>query len=413
MLHWPEENEDFYDQTMDGRLPRVVLTTFDNAARRGEEPHDNGIIHFGRLSLPLDQIREARYGVSPKDRIWQMEEPDTWQDIYAMGMLLRRIILDRTYHRDEIPIEGQSNWFDPKNYPDLWLFSEAERGPYSYDLIEVIQRFEMVGPDQLIQQWQGTARFEEWEKPAYFDTAERLLDLVREAKCHVERCLNDPADPRTVSILTVRPPDLRHYHMPFRTRKLRENEAEKEMKELMKSLNGPAYKVLVEYGPEHENARLAKTDKMRELGKRRAARVEEMNKRVNDMFQKPYIDQMERMLQDDERQDYRKRLRQRNEQYRETMSLVRKMVKKARRRRYGRREESPEGEEQEEGQEGGQEEQQEEEQEEEEQEEEEQEEDDQEDDQESDQEDDQEDDQESDQEDDQEDDQEEASESDG
>ncbi|KAK1779645.1 hypothetical protein QBC45DRAFT_374475 [Copromyces sp. CBS 386.78] len=349
MLHWPEEDEEGYDESAHGRLPRVVLTNFDNAARRGEEPHNNGIIHFGRLSLPLDQIKEARYGVSPRDRIWQMEEPDTWQDIYAMGKLLRRIITDRSHEGEFIPPHGLSNWFNPRKYAPLEYY---QRMPYSDHLIGAIQRFEITEPDDELEmgEWKGNARFAQWEKPTYFDTAERLMDLVREAEEHVTRFRDDlargpvPAAP-TVSILTVRPPDMRHYHMPFRTKKLREHDAKKEMVKLMASLNGPAYKVLVDYGPEHENARLAKTDKMREVEERRAAREREMNKRVDNMFQRrEKIDELERRLQEDERQDYRERLLRRQSQgYRgETMRLVRKRLKKARRRLYGRREESEE-----------------------------------------------------------------------
>ncbi|KAK3950625.1 hypothetical protein QBC32DRAFT_11072 [Pseudoneurospora amorphoporcata] len=360
MLHWPAEDEEGYDESAHGRLPRVALTNFDNAARRGEEPHNNGIIHFGRLSLPLDQIKEARYGVSPRDRVWQMEEPDTWQDVYAMGKLLRRIITDRSSQGEFMPKYGLSNWFNPRNHAPLEHYQQR---PYSDRLIEAIQRFEITEPDEEGQmgEWSGNARFAQWEKPTYFNTAQRWMDLVREAEDHVTRFRDDlargavPAAQHapagtTVSILTVRPPDMRHYLMPFRTRKLREHDAKHEMVKLMASLNGPAYKVLVDYGPEHENARLAKTDKMREVEERRAAQEREMRERVDNMFQRRHVDELERGLQDDERQGYRERLlRRQNQEYRgETMRLVRKRLKKARRRLYGRREESEE----EEGQEG-------------------------------------------------------------
>lgn len=89
MLHWPYPGQEGYDDSVYGRLPRVVLTNFDNAARVGEETHENGIMYFGRLSLPKDRIKEAHHGVSPKDCMWQVEEPGPWQDIYALGKLLR------------------------------------------------------------------------------------------------------------------------------------------------------------------------------------------------------------------------------------------------------------------------------------------------------------------------------------
>ncbi|KAK3347427.1 hypothetical protein B0H65DRAFT_441063 [Neurospora tetraspora] len=269
MLHWPEEGEEGYEESVDGRLPRVVLTNFDNAARKGEQPHDNGIIHFGRLSLPKERIKEARYGVSPRDRIWQMEEPDTWQDIYAMGKLLRRIIVDRNRRGEDIPREGQKNWFNVEDY-SLTSYAQSEGGPYSYELIKAIRWFESTRPndENEFARWSGNARFTEAEKPGPMNSDAGLEDiLIEDAESQVKtfRENRPPVAEGKVSIATVRPPDLKHYLMPFRTRKIRENEAEEEMQEMMKSLNGPAYKVLVEYGPEHENARLAKTDKMREL----------------------------------------------------------------------------------------------------------------------------------------------------
>ncbi|KAK3485251.1 uncharacterized protein B0T23DRAFT_44124 [Neurospora hispaniola] len=349
MLHWPEYGEEGYEESMDGRLPRVVLTNFDNAARKGEEPHDNGIIHFGRLTLPKDRILEARYGVSPRDRVWQMEEPDTWQDIYAMGKLLRRILLDRRRPGlYDIQMRGQKNWFNSETY-DLAPFAQSRGGPYSDELIDAIRWFESTGPDGEVTEWKGNARFTEDEKPGRLNSVAGLEDqLLEEAESHVEtfRENEPPVAANQISIATVRPPDLRHYHMPFRTRRIREKDAENEMQVMMESLNGPAYKVVVEYGHEHENARLAKTDKMRELEEKRAAEEREIDRRAENMFRTVPDSLLGKEVQEEERKDYRGRLRKRKDrEFRdETMRLVGKKIKKARKRRERKERQQEEGE---------------------------------------------------------------------
>lgn len=362
MLHWPDPDDDPREEELrDDRLPRVVLTNFDNAARKGQaEPHNNGIIHFGRLSLPLDQIKQARYGVSPRDRAWQMEEPDRWQDVYAMGKLLRRIVLDRGYEGEVVPHEGYSNWWTHRYDEHIRTQTVTHGRPYSDELIRTIRQFERNTPwvDEFgyaedtpdMHKWRGNARFTEQEKPKrYFETADSWKELIRDAaNCRSYRLRVGPAhrEMLTASIAKVRPPDDRHYLMPFRTTKLREDAAEREMVDMMASLNGPAYKVCVEYGSERENARLAKTVREREVEARRAREERELEERVERMFHRRFyehagFDYMEGRMQEDERNDYRARLlERRNREYRdETARLIRKKVKRARKRKYGMREE--------------------------------------------------------------------------
>ncbi|KAK3388491.1 hypothetical protein B0T20DRAFT_96205 [Sordaria brevicollis] len=338
MLHWPDpSDEKDYKWSMDGRLPRVVLTNFDNAARVDDEEYENGLMHFGRLSLPNDRIKEARYGVSPKDRLWQVEPPHPWQDLYAVGKVLRRMIVDRSPRPSLGPRFGEDlpermdtgrglvvepeteaaadNWFDVSMY-NMAPYMQSEGGPYSDKLICVIAR--ILGHDQEGKvDWtpgeQGR-RFTEEEKPPFHDFKKFETRMLDEAYTQTEllRSRKWGVEENHVSIASVRPPDDRDYLMPFRTKKVFEHAADREIEKLAKGLNGPCYKVVVDYGPETEGARLAMTNKMRALAWKMLETEEEMADKVRNLFEKQPATPAEEGLQQDERRDYEERLGIRN-----------------------------------------------------------------------------------------------------